>query len=259
LAVLCCFTAAVLPAPVASPQTHNDGDLRLSGILDRMEEAHRQRQQQLLGYESTQRLLAISGSDVRAELAGVLSYEAPDRMEFEQTNATGSSFIRTHVLLPIIDHEISSVRPDQFRKRSISRENYRFKLVQDDSSGACRCFILQLLPMRKSEGLLNGRIWVDASDYAIRHLDGYLVARPSFWVRSVHVVRDYAKLGPFWMPTLTHTENQVLLFGRTDVDLHSDYQHIRSWPVAVAASSQPAAMAHSDSELVHVRAASMAK
>jgi hypothetical protein len=235
-----CGALLLLPGSLIS-QTSD----KLDGLILRMEQAQKLRLQQLRAYEGVQTLEAIMGSDVKAALSGVLSYKAPDRMQFQPTEESGSSFLRNRVLQPILERELSSMQPEQRRKLAMSRENYRFTLVKDASREACGCYVLGVTPLHKSDHGIRGQIWVDATDFGIRHMDGYLVSHPSFWVRSVHVVRDYTRVGQFWMPTFTHSENQVLLFGRTDVDLRTDYARVQvSPPLATASATAESAVAH---------------
>jgi hypothetical protein len=65
---------------------------------------------------------------------------------------------------------------------------------------------------------------VDAEDYAIIRVDGEPAKSPSFWIKSVHFVHDYDKIGAFWFPVLDHSVTDARIFGATEMTIeYFDY------------------------------------
>jgi hypothetical protein len=57
-----------------------------------------------------------------------------------------------------------------------------------------------IFPKRKEKHLLRGQIWVDASTFRIRRIEGVPVKSPSFWLKEIHITLQFAQLGDMWVP-----------------------------------------------------------
>ena len=77
--------------------------------------------------------------------------------------------------------------------------------------------VIDLKPRKESKYLIAGHIWVDAEDYAVIRVEGKPAKNPSFWTKSVHVVHEYGKNGPFWFPGSNRSETDARIFGRADL------------------------------------------
>ena len=85
--------------------------------------------------------------------------------------------------------------------------------------------MIQVLPKREDKYLFEGRIWVDAEDFAVVRVEGKPAKNPSFWTRSVHFVQQYHKSGTFWFPLSTESVTEARIFGKTEVTIsYFDYQ-----------------------------------
>jgi hypothetical protein len=85
-------------------------------------------------------------------------------------------------------------------------------------------YVLQVSPKTANKYLIDGKIWVDANDYSIVRIEGQPARNPSFWVRNVHFVHTYEKVGPFWFASATHTKSEIRIFGSSELNIeNSDY------------------------------------
>ena len=66
-----------------------------------------------------------------------------------------------------------------------------------------------------------GKIWVDANDYSIVRIEGRPARNPSFWVRNVHFVHTYQKVGSFWFASATHTKSEIRIFGSSELTIEN--------------------------------------
>ena len=57
----------------------------------------------------------------------------------------------------------------------LDRYHYRFSFIQRERLGEVDCLVFDVSPLRKSEGMYEGRIWVETQDYTIiRYINGFL-------------------------------------------------------------------------------------
>ena len=99
----------------------------------------------------------------------------------------------------------------------IHRRNYDFEFVELESESGDSVF--QIVPKKRTRYLLKGKIWIDTESCGIRRIEGEPTVSPSFWVRRTSFRHDYAQFGEAWLPVRHHTESQLLLFGRSTLDI----------------------------------------
>jgi len=61
-------------------------------------------------------------------------------------------------------------------------------------------YVLGIFPKRKDKYLLLGQIWVDATTFRIRRIEGVPAKSPSFWLKNIHITLQFAQLGGMWVP-----------------------------------------------------------
>jgi hypothetical protein len=61
-------------------------------------------------------------------------------------------------------------------------------------------YVLGIVPKRKDRYLLRGQIWVDASTFRVRRIEGVPVKSPSFWLKNIHITVQFAQLESMWIP-----------------------------------------------------------
>jgi len=86
------------------------------------------------------------------------------------------------------------------RGSQISRMNYDFVFLRQEDFGFVPQYVLGIFPKRKDKNLLRGQIWVDASTFRIRRIEGVPAKSPSFWIKNVHITVQFAQLGGMWVP-----------------------------------------------------------
>ena len=85
-------------------------------------------------------------------------------------------------------------------------------------------YVLSVTPKTANKYLIDGKIWVNANDYSIVRIEGQPAKNPSFWVRSVHFVHTYQKVGQFWFASSTRTTSGIRIFGESQLTIdNSDY------------------------------------
>ncbi|HEX5423313.1 MAG TPA: sigma-E factor regulatory protein RseB domain-containing protein [Bryobacteraceae bacterium] len=150
---------------------------------------------------------------------------APDGgKQFSILREAGSHFIRKHVFRKMLRKEEDASTGEMHDNTRIIPANYFFEMVGTDRVDGRPAYVLAIKPKRKSKYLIRGLIWVDAADYAITRVEGHPAKNPSFWTKSVHVVRTYDKIGKFWVPASTRSVTEVWIFGSARLSIHDfDY------------------------------------
>jgi hypothetical protein len=135
------------------------------------------------------------------------------KKHFSILSENGSGAIRKHVFRKMLAEEENASDRGTREETRILPSNYTFRLLGMDDVDRRPSYVLEVTPKNKSKYLIKGRIWVDASDYAITRIEGSPAKNPSFWTRSVHFVHTYKKVGSSWLAASTWSVTKVLIFG----------------------------------------------
>jgi len=55
---------------------------------------------------------------------------------------------------------------------------------------------------------LLGQIWVDASTFRIRRIEGTPAKNPSIWIKNIHITMQFAELSGAWIGYNLQSEKQ---------------------------------------------------
>ncbi|HWC19129.1 MAG TPA: outer membrane lipoprotein-sorting protein [Terriglobales bacterium] len=161
---------------------------------------------------------------VHAEEIGQMEFHAPDQKNFAATSETGSGLIRRMALTPLISSEIEAAAGKVHHDSAISPANYSLELLGEQQVGTHRCFVAKAIPKRKEKYLFEGKVWIDADDYAIVRIEGHPAKKLSFWIERAEFVRQYQKIDGFWLPEKDQTLVQVRMYGKKVLTIeHQNY------------------------------------
>jgi hypothetical protein len=152
----------------------------------------------------TYRVVDLKGK-VHAQESGRMEFRAPDQKTFAVTSETGSGLIRKMALNPLISSEIKAAAGKEHHDNAISPANYSLEMLGEQQVGSYHCFVAQAFPKRKDKYLFEGKLWIDADDYAVVRIKGHPAKKLSFWIQRVDFVRQYQKIDGFWPPQRDET------------------------------------------------------
>ena len=194
--------------------------LTVSEIVDRLVRADNDRLAALSGYTGMRRYrFENKRFKKRAEMTVRVSCGSTGVKTFDVVSESGSSFVRGRVIRKMIDAEREAGEKGEHEQTRIIPKNYDFHLRGVDNSGGRASYVLEVVPKTKNRFLIQGRIWVDAEDFAITRIEGNPAKNPSFWISSVQVAHRYNRLGRFWLPGSNHSRADVKVFGVTEVSI----------------------------------------
>lgn len=196
-----------------------------SQLFDKLDVHNRLRKTALLDYTvlRTYRVVDLKGK-VHAEEVGQMEFRAPDQKSFVVKSEEGSGVIRRMALKPLISSEIETAAGKQHHDSAISPANYSLNLLGEQQVGPYHCFVARAVPKRKDTYLFEGKLWIDADDYAVVRIEGHPAKKLSFWIERADFVRQYQKIDGFWLPEKDQTLVQVRLYGKKLLTIdHRDY------------------------------------
>jgi len=185
-------------------------DLNL--ILQRLEDIQLQDPAQSRPYEVTREYKVFHGSDKRptSEITAQINFVPPDMKTYKIVQSSGESRGQKMVL-ELLDRETESAK--NVSSSQITRTNYDFLFLRRENFGIVPEYVLLIVPKRKDKTLLRGQIWVDASTFRIRRIEGVPVKSPSFWLKNIHITLQFSQLGGMWVPVSFDAIATVRFFG----------------------------------------------
>lgn len=150
----------------------------------------------------------------------------------------GSTRTREKVFHAVLETEAQSSRDGDRDAAALTPDNYVFTPLGAGPAGQVN---IQLQPRRKDARLVTGILTVSADGYPVR-LEGTLAKSPSFWVKSVRVVKQYGRFAGVALPTVVESTAELKLFGQSRFTMRYDYREVngRSIPsVATIADTNP--------------------
>jgi hypothetical protein len=136
--------------------------------------------------------------------------------EYEVVETAGDAMVRRQVIARYLsaDAEGRSMRASDV---AISRANYKFRFVGSAGTGSNLAYVFQITPRKKRLGLIRGELWIDATTGIAVHHAGYLVKRPSIFLRRVGVVQDVDLREGRPYRRITRLDLDTLLAGRAEL------------------------------------------
>lgn len=191
---------ATLTSPSQVPSsTPEIGSPDLNLILQRLEDVQHQDPAQSRPYEVTREYKVFHGYDKQptSEVVAQINFVPPDVKTYKIIQARGNSR-GEKMVRELLDRETESAKKGH--SSEISRKNYDFVFLRRENFGVVPEYVLGIIPKRKNKYLLRGQLWVDASTFRIRRIEGVPAKSPSFWIKNVHITVQFAQLGGMWVP-----------------------------------------------------------
>ena len=217
--VLSAVTIAISTLGVGSAQTSAPLP-SANEVVTKMMEFDVQRQSQMTGYTAVRYYSAVN-KQRHAEMLVHVKCGSDGGKQFDVLSEEGSGSIRRHVLHKLLSEETEASRRGTRSSTRITPANYDFNVIGQQTLETGPAYILDVSPKTRNKYLIRGKIWVDANDYSIVRIEGEPARNPSFWVRSVHFVHTYQKVGPFWFASSTHTTSEIRIFGAAELTIEN--------------------------------------
>jgi hypothetical protein len=186
-------------------------------------------------YRANRRLEATS-KDRNGWLEAVTEYSPETGFDYTITAEGGSGMIRGKVLRAVLEGEREVISQGDTARSSLARANYIFQPNGVDDEGLANVL---LSPRRKEPVLVDGTLFLQPTDGNLVRLEGRLAKSPSFWVKSVDIVRKYERIAGVVVPVALESKAQVrLLGGAATLRMTYTYSEIDGRSVASQVTAQ---------------------
>jgi hypothetical protein len=212
--------------PTTLCRAQEDPILSADEVIAKLIDHNDQRDKLGAGYTGSRRyVLANERLNKRAEMLVSVQCDPDGTKHFEVVSEEGWKSANKRVVRKMLESESETSQPQIRPTTRLGPENYRFRMLGKDSLDARPAYVIQVVPKREDKYLFEGRIWVDAEDFAVVRIDGKPAKNPSFWTHSIHFVQQYHKSGTFWFPLSTESVTDARIVGKTEVTIsYFDYQ-----------------------------------
>lgn len=138
----------------------------------------------------------------------------------------GSGRIRG-ALKRVLEGEREATLPGRSRQTAINATNYSF---QNGTASAEGLVAVRITPRRRESTLVNGTIFVSPEDAGLVRVEGRLAKSPSFWTRSVDLVRRYERRAGRLVPVEVRSLTEVRIIGVTEFVMTYAYESVDGQP-----------------------------
>jgi hypothetical protein len=153
------------------------------------------------------------------------SFVAPRSLSFKPLSFTGDAFVKSNVIARLLQSEVDYVTKGDPEQEALTAANYKFSYKGDQDLNGRTVHVFQVKPRHKRAGLFKGHIYLDAATGSLVRSEGAVVKSPSFFLRKIEFVQDYADVDHFTMPVHLHSTARARFVGRAVVDVfHRQYQ-----------------------------------
>lgn len=170
------------------------------------------------------------------------NFVAPKTLQFIPVRFSGDGFVKSNVIVRLLQSEVDQVQKHQPARTAINRQNYKFSYKGREILNGRMVHVFNVKPHKKRPGLFKGRIFVDAYAGTLVRAEGRMVKSPSLFIKDISFVQDYSDVDGFTFPVRMHSQAKARIIGRVIVDVvHRDYRPITADEVATSGAGTAAA------------------
>jgi hypothetical protein len=213
---LCAAMLVLVATPAQTVETSHPiiPSLPVAQILQKMEEHDRNQKENLRHYQAVRHYQVDYhgfGTSLAAKMDVEATYDASSGKSFRFLTQSGSKILCEKVIKRAVDSEKeASLDP---KATALTNANYKFQFLGTETLNDRPAYILSVEPLKESKFLYRGKIWVDATDFAVVKVEAGPAKNPSFWISRTLIRYSSAKTGDFWLPRQNRSETKVRIGG----------------------------------------------
>ncbi len=107
--------------------------------------------------------------------------------EYQVIHLDGDSSVKQQLIARYLTAELQAAAMPA-SSLALTPANYEFRYV--GSTSGSPVYVFRITPRKKRSGLINGELWIDGATGSLIHESGYLVKKPSIFIRHFKIIRD---------------------------------------------------------------------
>jgi len=160
-----------------------------------------------------------------AEVTVRETFDPPRSLSYSCAHFSGGGFINKNVIAHVLERNVDYVRRGIGSKAAILESNYKFSGKGTEEFAGQPVYRFAVKPRHKAQGLFRGDVLLDTQTGHLLRAEGRLSKSPSWWIKRIEFVQDYADVGEFTMPVKTFAVAQARMIGRVVVTIrHNGYE-----------------------------------
>ncbi len=209
--------------PAFAADGKSDANADQNRVLESMFQEQRSRFSHIASYSRVQHYsVTAERFGLKAELVARVHRDRAKNKTYEILSRTGSSVVQSHVFDALLEAEVNTSHEGA---DLLNRENYNFHLIGKAEYAGRHCYLLETDPKHKDKRLLKGRLWLDAEDFGVVHVEGRPAESLSFWVGRPNIMQDFQKQAGFWWASRRNSFIDNFWLGKSDLVIeYTDYQ-----------------------------------
>jgi hypothetical protein len=187
-------------------------------------------------YRAFRRLEAgIAGSTKHGWLEAWTEHRPGRGLIVEVAGEGGHEYVRDKILRNVLTSEQQLLARGKPLRAALDARNYEFADGGMTEEGMQR---VVLKAARKSDGIVNGALFLAPDAGHVARIEGRLVKSPSFWIRDVDVAWTYARIGEHVLPVEMTSAGRVRVLGRSHFKMVYDYVSIDGRPAGTRLNAE---------------------
>jgi hypothetical protein len=138
--------------------------------------------------------------------------------EYQVLEASGDQTVRQQVIVRYLSAEVQAAGIPA-SSVAITPANYKFRYNGAAKTGETVAYAFLITPHKKREGLIEGELWLDGETGTVVRQSGYLVKKPSLFVKRVDVTRETSLRDGVAELRVTHVSVDTRLVGRATLTI----------------------------------------
>jgi hypothetical protein len=150
----------------------------------------------------------------RGNLRAIRHWSERRTPDYQVICIQGDAMVKQRVLARYLtaEKEAAAMPPSSV---AVTLANYKFRYLA--SSGGAPVYAFQITPRHKRTGLIKGELWIDGATGLAVHEAGYLVKKPSIFIRRLRITRDIGLSDGVPYLRTTHLDIDVRFVGRAEL------------------------------------------
>jgi hypothetical protein len=138
--------------------------------------------------------------------------------EYHVLEVAGDQTVRRQVIVRYLSAEVQAAAIPA-SSVAITPANYKFRYKGSVRNGETVAYAFLIAPRKKRQGLIEGELWLDGETGTVVRQSGYLVKKPSIFVKRVDVIRETELRDGVAEMRVTHLSVDTRLVGRAELTI----------------------------------------